>query len=83
MGGSNIGTTRKGIGPTYSSKASRSGLRVHHLYDFPQFEALFRKCVGNKMKRYGAFEYDIEGELTKYKVFKYRQVEAFGRKIKY
>ena len=23
-----IGTTKKGIGPTYSSKASRSGLRI-------------------------------------------------------
>ncbi|KAF9536486.1 hypothetical protein BGW38_010189, partial [Lunasporangiospora selenospora] len=37
-----IGTTRKGIGPTYSSKASRSGLRVHHLYNFSEFEEKFR-----------------------------------------
>ena len=35
--GKNIGTTGKGIGPTYSTKASRSGLRVHHLVnDDPQ-----------------------------------------------
>ncbi|KAI3642686.1 hypothetical protein MP228_012241 [Amoeboaphelidium protococcarum] len=31
LGGKNIGTTKKGIGPAYSSKASRSGLRLHHL----------------------------------------------------
>ncbi|KAJ3210509.1 hypothetical protein HDU67_005240 [Dinochytrium kinnereticum] len=62
LGGSELGTTRKGIGPTYSSKASRSGLRVHHLYD-PDFEQKFRTCLGNKRKRYGDFDYDVEGEI--------------------
>ncbi|KAI8843138.1 Adenylosuccinate synthetase [Chytridium lagenaria] len=62
LGGSELGTTRKGIGPTYASKASRSGLRVHHLYD-PDFEEKFRSCLSNKMKRYGVFEYDVEGEI--------------------
>ena len=63
-----IGTTRKGIGPTYSSKASRSGLRVHHLYNFEEFSEKFRTLVGNKHKRYGAFEHDVEAELARYKV---------------
>ncbi|KAJ3114984.1 hypothetical protein HDU96_001384 [Phlyctochytrium bullatum] len=62
LGGSELGTTRKGIGPTYASKASRSGLRVHHLYD-PDFEQKFRTCLKNKMKRYGEFSYDAEAEL--------------------
>lgn len=66
LGGSSIGTTKRGIGPTYSSKASRSGLRVHHLYD-PTFEAKFRKLVEGRFKRYGHFEYDTEAEIVRYR----------------
>jgi adenylosuccinate synthase len=60
-----IGTTRRGIGPAYSSKASRSGLRVHHLYS-PEFPAKFRTLVEGRFKRYGHFEYDTEAEIKKY-----------------
>jgi len=65
LGGSSIGTTKKGIGPAYSSKASRSGLRVHHLYS-PDFAEKFRKLVEGRFKRYGTFEYDTEAEIQKY-----------------
>ena len=68
LGGSSIGTTKKGIGPAYSSKASRSGLRVHHLFDHDTFAAKFRKLVEGRFKRYGHFEYDTEGEIVRYKV---------------
>ncbi|KAG0227862.1 phosphoribosylaminoimidazole carboxylase ade2 [Actinomortierella wolfii] len=67
LGRGSIGTTRKGIGPTYSSKASRGGLRVHHLYNFDEFAEKYRTMVGNKKKRYGEFEYDIEAEIERYK----------------
>lgn len=67
LGRGSIGTTKKGIGPTYSSKASRSGLRVHHLYNFEDFAAKFRTMVENKYKRYGDFEYDVEAELERYR----------------
>ena len=30
-GGKSLGTTKKGIGPTYSSKATRNGIRVADL----------------------------------------------------
>ncbi|PIL28184.1 hypothetical protein GSI_09721 [Ganoderma sinense ZZ0214-1] len=66
LGGSSIGTTKKGIGPAYSSKASRSGLRVHHLFDHDTFAQKFRKLVENRFKRYGYFEYDTEGEIVRY-----------------
>ncbi|KAL9940825.1 hypothetical protein V8E36_000313 [Tilletia maclaganii] len=69
LGGSSIGTTKKGIGPAYSSKASRSGLRVHHLYDPELFASKFRKLVESRFKRYGHFEYDTEGEILRYKAF--------------
>jgi len=68
LGGSSIGTTKKGIGPAYSSKASRSGLRVHHLYD-PSFPAKFRKLVEGRFKRYGHFEFDTEGEIEMLQAF--------------
>jgi adenylosuccinate synthase len=67
LGRGSIGTTGKGIGPTYSSKASRSGIRVHHLYEFEEFSARFRTMVENKRKRYGNFEYDVEAELERYR----------------
>ena len=73
--GKNIGTTGKGIGPTYSTKASRSGLRVHHLVnDLPGawelFETRFRRLVETRKLRYGDFPYDVEAELARYKVLK-------------
>ncbi|OSX65645.1 hypothetical protein POSPLADRAFT_1167927 [Postia placenta MAD-698-R-SB12] len=67
LGGSSIGTTKKGIGPAYSAKASRSGLRVHHLFDHATFAEKFRKVVEGRFKRYGHFEYDTEGEIVRYK----------------
>lgn len=67
-----IGTTGKGIGPTYSTKASRSGIRVHHLVSdepdaWSEFETKLRRLYSTRQKRYGDFEYDIEGELQRYK----------------
>ncbi|KAI0929295.1 hypothetical protein AcW1_006278 [Taiwanofungus camphoratus] len=67
LGGSSIGTTKKGIGPAYSAKASRSGLRIHHLFDHETFAQKFRKIVEGRFKRYGHFEYDTEGEIVRYK----------------
>ncbi|KAF5357879.1 hypothetical protein D9756_001225 [Leucocoprinus leucothites] len=67
LGGSSIGTTKKGIGPAYSGKASRSGLRVHHLFDHDTFAQKFRRIVEGRFKRYGHFEYDTEGEIQRYK----------------
>lgn len=67
-----IGTTKKGIGPAYSGKASRSGLRVHHLFDHASFAVQFRKLVEGRYKRYGHFEYDTEGEILRYQVISER-----------
>lgn len=41
-GGSKIGTTGQGIGPTYSDRTLRDGLRVGDILD-PQFEDYFKK----------------------------------------
>ena len=43
-GSTKLGTTKKGIGPTYSSKANRNGLRVSDLIgDFEQFSLKYEK----------------------------------------
>eukprot|EP01133_Synstelium_polycarpum_P006395 gene6395-7418_t len=71
VGGSNdsIGTTKKGIGPAYSSKASRGGLRVCDLFHFEQFKKNFIRIVENKRKRFGNFEYNVEEELVRYQEY--------------
>ncbi|KAJ3363745.1 hypothetical protein HDU91_002879 [Kappamyces sp. JEL0680] len=66
-GGRDLGTTRKGIGPTYSSKASRSGLRVCDLFHHEEFASKLRGMVENKKKRYGNFPYDVEAEILLYR----------------
>ncbi|QLQ79394.1 hypothetical protein HG537_0C00410 [Torulaspora globosa] len=73
--GKNIGTTGKGIGPTYSTKASRSGIRVHHLVnDNPEawddFVTKYKRLLETRKQRYGDFEYDAEAELARYKKYK-------------
>lgn len=44
-GDQSIGTTKRGIGPTYSTKASRSGLRVGDLLDFSTFQAKYNALM--------------------------------------
>jgi len=67
LGGANIGTTKKGIGPCYSTKAFRNGIRVGQLRDWDAFEANYRKTVAQLEDWFGAFEYDKEEELDQHK----------------
>lgn len=70
-----IGTTGKGIGPTYSTKATRSGIRITDLFDKDQNfdsknleEKLGRLAHGFK-KRFGdLLNYDLQQELSNFKV---------------
>ena len=69
-GRGSLGTTKKGIGPTYSSKAARVGLRVCDLVgDFAVFEQKFRDLVADVSKRFATLEVDIEAELEAYKIW--------------
>lgn len=43
-----IGTTKRGIGPCYSDKASRIGIRVVDLYDDKRFAELLRRNLDEK-----------------------------------
>lgn len=69
LGSAHIGTTRKGIGPTYSSKAARSGIRVCELFEWDQFEKKVRQLEYGFRRRFGdLLKYDVEEELKKFKV---------------
>jgi len=65
-----IGTTKKGIGPTYSTKALRMGIRMEDLIEnFELFEKEFRHLVEYHRKQFDnpAQLLDIDKELEKYK----------------
>lgn len=64
-GSAKIGTTGKGIGPTYTDKVSRNGMRVGDLLS-PEFEAIYAaaKERHEKILKSLGYEYDIT-ELEK------------------
>ena len=63
-GKNKIGSTLKGIGPTYMDKTGRNGLRVGDIFS-PNFrekyDTLVEKHVG-MLKHYEGFEYDIKAQ---------------------
>jgi adenylosuccinate synthase len=61
-GKNKIGSTLKGIGPTYMDKTGRNGLRVGDIFlpTFKQkYDALVEKHIG-LLKHYEGFEYNLE-----------------------
>lgn len=62
-----IGTTKKGIGPSYCSKMMRNGLRVCDLKDMHCFEERLRALVQQMKISYPTLQVDIEAELAYYK----------------
>ena len=70
LGMNSIGTTKRGIGPTYSTKASRDGLRIIDLYH-ASFEEKLRLLAEGYRKRYGSLlKYSVEDEIQKFKAYK-------------
>jgi adenylosuccinate synthase len=57
-----IGSTLKGIGPTYMDKTGRNGLRVGDIFS-PNFEAKYQELVAKHvgiLAHYEGFEYNLE-----------------------
>ncbi|KAI1768211.1 adenylosuccinate synthetase [Hypoxylon sp. FL1150] len=70
LGANQIGTTKRGIGPSYSQKAARDGLRIIDIYS-DSFESKLRILAQGYLKRYGELlKYDIEEELARFKEYK-------------
>ncbi|KAF9405999.1 hypothetical protein HW555_013476 [Spodoptera exigua] len=69
-GKNSLGTTKKGIGPTYSSKATRNGLRIGDLLgDSAMFEEKFRTLAANYKRMFPTLEVDIDAELARYREY--------------
>src|SRR5579863_7837146 len=62
-GGGKLGTTSKGIGPTYEDKAARRGLRTCDLRDRKSFAERCRELVAEK-NRLGAALFGSAGEAS-------------------
>ena len=54
-----IGTTRRGIGPTYADKAARTGIRMQEMLDPEGFAATVSRAVGEKNHLFQCY-YDAE-----------------------
>lgn len=65
-GNAKIGTTGRGIGPCYSSKANRTNLRISDLRHFRDFPSAFRRSLASKHKRFHKFDYDVRAEIARY-----------------
>ena len=64
--GKKIGTTKRGIGPAYASKAIRNGLRVVDLKDKEAFADKLRKLAMDGSKRFEGFQYDVEADIESF-----------------
>jgi adenylosuccinate synthase len=67
LAGNKLGTTGKGIGPAYSSKTMRNGLRVGDLKDMEFFERRLRGLVKQLESSYPGLKIDVEAELAYYR----------------
>ena len=67
LAGNKLGTTHKGIGPAYSSKTMRNGLRIGDLRDMEFFEQRLRGLVAQLERSYPGFKIDVEKELAYYR----------------
>merc|ERR1712098_203493 len=71
LGGKSVGTTRKGIGPSYSTKAARSGVRISEIFKADSFNERLRKLAAGYKKRYGdLLTYDVEEEISRYNEYR-------------
>eukprot|EP00112_Aurelia_sp_Birch-Aquarium-sp1_P011469 Seg2411.2 transcript_id=Seg2411.2/GoldUCD/mRNA.D3Y31 product="Adenylosuccinate synthetase" protein_id=Seg2411.2/GoldUCD/D3Y31 len=69
-GKKSIGTTKRGIGPTYATKALRNGLRVCDLVgNFDIFAEKFKSLVNYHKQLFPAVDVDVNSELETYKGF--------------
>ena len=71
-GGKEIGTTMKGIGPCYTTKSARAGIRLHQVLDNREEMNRRLRAMAEDMKnRYDGFDvYDVDAEIERFDVRK-------------
>ena len=68
-GKSKVGTTKRGIGPCYTDKIRRNGIRVHELFDFESFKEKYYANLKMFKSMYGKFKHDDKAELRELEKF--------------
>lgn len=73
LSGNMLGTTRRGIGPCYATKAARSGIRISDIFSKELFDHKIRNLARGYKLRFGALldDYDVESEISKFDVSAY------------
>jgi len=65
-----LGTTKRGIGPCYATKALRNGLRISDLVtDFEQFRKKFTTLAQHHQSLFPDLHIDIDSEIERYKKY--------------
>ncbi|OBS21346.1 hypothetical protein FPOA_07684 [Fusarium poae] len=67
LGDKKIGTTGRGIGPTYSKASAREGVRLVDVFNKELFDSKLRRLEAGYRKRFGdLFVYDVEEEIARF-----------------
>ena len=67
LGTSKVGTTGNGIGPCYSDKAARSGIRIAEIFDKAYFDERLRRLAKRYANEFGdLLNYDAEQEIKEF-----------------
>jgi len=72
-GKNKLGTTRRGIGPTYADKVSYNGIRIYELVNWSNFEEKFKfqAAIKNKiLKLFNVLPININKELNIFKEYR-------------
>ncbi|KAH7375038.1 Adenylosuccinate synthetase [Plectosphaerella cucumerina] len=73
LGANSIGTTRRGIGPSYSTRASRNAITISEMFREELFERKLRTLADGYKKRFGdLLKYDVEDEINRFKDYRVR-----------
>ncbi|EEQ27506.1 Adenylosuccinate synthase [Microsporum canis] len=70
LGTRKVGTTGKGIGPCYSDKAARRGVRIGDIMDEGVLESKLRSLEAGYRRRFGELDYNVEEEIARFKEYR-------------
>ncbi|KAG5301588.1 adenylosuccinate synthetase AdB [Histoplasma ohiense] len=70
LAGKKVGTTGKGIGPCYSDKAARRGVRIGEVLEEGLVEDNLRKLEAGYRARFGELNYDLEEEIGRFNEYR-------------
>ncbi|PGH09189.1 adenylosuccinate synthetase [Helicocarpus griseus UAMH5409] len=70
LAGKKVGTTGKGIGPCYSDKAARRGVRIGEVLEEGVVESKLRALEAGYRRRFGELQYDLEEEVKRFNEYR-------------